>query len=115
MEVVRLSEAKPYQAPKHVDVATLRLQGYEASGAESFSVGLSYYLPGGRAELDATPLEKVYVVLDGEITVTTGEGSWTLGPLDSCRLAPNEARAVENRGNRLATMLVILPYPPSAS
>jgi quercetin dioxygenase-like cupin family protein len=111
MEVVRLSEAKPYQAPKHVDVCALRLQGYEASGAESFSVGLSYYLPGGRAEMDATPVEKVYVVLDGEVTVTTEEGTWTLGPLDSCRLAPNEARAVENRSNRVATMLVILPYP----
>src|SRR6266516_1065725 len=108
MEVVRLSEAKPYQAPKHFDVAALRLQGYEASGAENFSVGVSYYLPGGRAEMDATPIEKVYVVLDGEITVTTDAGSSTLGQLDSCRLAPHETRAVENRSNRVATMLVIL-------
>ncbi|SRR6266705_187249 len=115
MEVVRLSEAKSYQAPKHFDVCALRLQGYEASGTENFSVGVSYYLPGGRAEMDATAIEKVYVVLDGEITVTTEDGTWTLGPLDSCRLAPNEARAVSNRSNRPATMLVILPYPPNSS
>jgi quercetin dioxygenase-like cupin family protein len=112
MEVVRLEEAKPYQAPRHSDMRGLRLQGYEASGGESFWVGLSYFLPGGGAEMDATPVEKVYVVVDGEVTVTTEEATATLGPLDSCRLAPNEARAISNRTNRPATMLVVMPYPP---
>ena len=32
----------------------------------------------------------------------------TLGPLDSCHLGPGEARAIENRGNAVATMLVVL-------
>jgi quercetin dioxygenase-like cupin family protein len=112
MEVVRLSEAKPYQAPGHFDMRGLRLQGHEASGAEGFWVGLSYFLPGGGVELDATPVEKVYVVLEGEVTVVTESGTATLGPLDSCRLAPNEARAIDNRSNRPATMLVVMPYPP---
>ena len=71
MEVVRLADAKPYFPPKHADVRCLRLQGFEASGAASFSVGLSHFLPGGGAELDATPVEKVYVVVSGEVTVTT--------------------------------------------
>jgi quercetin dioxygenase-like cupin family protein len=114
MEVVRLPEARPYEAPKHYDVRSLRLQGFDASGAEGFWVGLSHYLPGGGAEHDATPIEKVYVVLAGEITVITDEGETTLGPLDSCRLAPNEARAVENRTNRPASMLVVMPYPDGA-
>jgi quercetin dioxygenase-like cupin family protein len=113
MEVVRLEEAKPYQASRHFDMRGLRLQGYEASGAESFWVGLSYFLPGGGAEMDATPVEKVYVVVDGEVTVTTEKAVATLGPLDSCRLAPNEARAISNRTNRPATMLVVMPYPPA--
>ena len=113
MEVVRLGEAKPYFPPKHLDVRCLRLQGFEASRATSFSVGLSHFLPGGGAEMDATPLEKVYVVVDGEVTVTTEDGSVTLGPLDSCRLAPGEARSIENRTNRPASMLVIMPYPAS--
>lgn len=112
MEVVRLEEAKPYQASRHFDMRGLRLQGYEASGAQSFWVGLSHFLPGGGAEMDATPVEKVYVVVDGEVTVTTEEATATLGPLDSCRLAPNEARAISNRSNRPATMLVVMPYPP---
>ena len=114
MQVVRLADAKPYQAPGHYDMCGLRLQGFEASGTESFWVGLSNYLPGGGAERDATPIEKVYVVVDGEVTVVTDEGEVVLQRYDSCHLAPGEARAVENRTNLPALMLVVMPYPPSA-
>ena len=84
MEVTHLDDARPYEAPKHFDMRGLRLQGFDASPAESFWVGLSHFLPGGGAEMDATPIEKVYVVVDGEVTVTTETGDTTLGPLDSC-------------------------------
>lgn len=114
MEVSRLDDAKPYEAPKHFDMRGLRLQGFDASAAESFWVGLSHFLPGGGAEMDATPIEKVYVVVDGEVTVTTDDGATTLGPLDSCRLAPGEARSIVNRTNRPASMLVVMPYPDAA-
>jgi quercetin dioxygenase-like cupin family protein len=114
MEVMRLGEAQPYEAPKHFDMRGLRLQGFDASGAENFWVGLSHFLPGGGAEMDATPLEKVYVVLKGEVTVTTEAGDVTLGPLDSCRLAPGEARSILNRTNHPASMLVVMPYPEGA-
>ena len=111
MDVTRISDAKPYEAPKHFDMVGLRLQGWDASPAESFWVGLSHFLPGGGAEHDATPLEKVYVVVDGQVTVTTEEGDTTLGPLDSCRLAAGEARSIVNRTNLPASMLVAMPYP----
>jgi quercetin dioxygenase-like cupin family protein len=111
MEVTRLKDARPYEAPKHFDMRGLRLQGFEASSAESFWVGLSNFLPGGGAEMDSTPLEKVYVVISGEVTISTEEGETTLGPLDSCRLAPGEARAIVNRTNLPALMLVAMPYP----
>lgn len=114
MEVIRLGDAQPYEAPKHFDMRGLRLQGFDASGAENFWVGLSHFLPGGGAEMDATPLEKVYVVVDGEVTVTTKEGDITLGPLDSCHLLPGEARSILNRTNRPASMLVVMPYPAGA-
>ena len=112
MRVTRLGEAKPYEAPKHFDCTALRLQGWDASAAQNFSVGLSHFLPGGGCELDATPLEKVYVVTEGEVTVSTDEGEATLGPYDSIYLAPNEARSIENRTNRPASMIVVMPYPP---
>jgi mannose-6-phosphate isomerase-like protein (cupin superfamily) len=114
MDVTRLDDAKPYEGPKHFDVSTLRLQGFDASSAESFWVGLSHFLPGGGAEMDATPLEKVYVVVDGEVTIVTEDGDTTLHPFDSCWIGANEARAIENRTNRPASMLVVMPYPEGA-
>ena len=111
MEVTRLADAGHYEAPKHFDMRGLRLQGFEASGAENFWVGLSNFLPGGGAEMDGTPIEKVYVVVEGEVTIVTEEGETVLGRFDSVRLAPGEARAVENRTNLPALMLVVMPYP----
>ncbi len=111
MNVTRLTEAQPYDAPKHFDMRGLRLQGFDASPAENFWVGLSCFLPGGGAESDATALEKVYVVLDGAVTVTTDDGDTELGPLDSCHLAAGERRAIINRTNLPASMLVVMPYP----
>lgn len=112
MQITRIADAKAYHPPKHTDMRAMRLQGFDVTDAKNFWVGLSHILPGGGAEMDATPLEKVYVVVSGEVTVITDKGTETLGPLDSCYLAPNEARAVENRTNLTATMLVVMPYPP---
>jgi len=69
MLVKRFADAKPYEAPNHRGVVGLRLQGFEEGGPTNQWVGLSQYLPGGGAGPDSTPFEKVYVVLDGEMTV----------------------------------------------
>jgi uncharacterized cupin superfamily protein len=114
MEVTRIAETTPYEAARHHDVTALRLQGFDASSASRFWVGLSHYEPGGSAERDVSATEKVYIVLDGEVTVLTDDGEVALGPLDSCYLAPGEARAVENRTRTRASMLVVMEYPPGA-
>ena len=91
---------------------SLRLQGLEASGADFAWTGLSYFLPGGGAEMDAGPLGKIYVVLEGEMTIELGTGeTHVLAALDSCFIPGGEARAVRNDGNAIATMLVIMPNP----
>ena len=69
MRVKRFAEARPYEAPNHRGVVGLRLQGFEDGGPTNQWVGLSQFLPGGGAGPDSTPFEKVYVVLDGEMTV----------------------------------------------
>jgi quercetin dioxygenase-like cupin family protein len=115
MHVTRITDAKPYEAPKHFDMRGLRLQGYEASPTERFWVGLSHFLPAGGAESDATPLEKVYVVIDGTVTVSTDEGKSDLGPLDSCHLSAGERRSIVNNTNCPASMLVVMPYPKETS
>jgi len=112
MEVVRLGDAAPYVAPKHHDMRSLRLQGFDASGADFAWTGLSYFLPGGGAEMEAGALGRIYVILDGAITIELGSGeTHVLGPLDSCFIPAGEARAVRNDTNVIATMLVIMPYP----
>jgi mannose-6-phosphate isomerase-like protein (cupin superfamily) len=112
MNVVRLGEAKKYDPPKHVGCHAMHLQHQTTGSKAPYWVGCSYYLPQGTAQLDATDLDKVYVVLDGELTVTVEDAEERLGPLDSVYLAPGESRTVTNNTNRVATMLVIMPYPP---
>ena len=111
MKVTRFADAKPYTAPHHFDMRALRLQGFEPGGPEKFWTGLSHFLPGGGAGPDASPLEKVYVVLAGELTVKTTDQELVLGPMDSCFIAGGEMREVRNKGNAVASMLVVMPYP----
>ncbi len=114
MHITRLADAQPYTAPLHAGVAALRLQGLEASPSSFCSVGLSYYLPGGCAEMSAGPQEKVYVVLEGELVVTLGDGArHVLKGLDSCLIEPGERREVRNETNTVATLLVVMPAPPA--
>ena len=112
MQITRLADAKRYDAPKHFDMRSLRLQGLEATGADFAWAGLSYFLPGGGADMDAGALGKIYVVLEGHISITLGDGSThVLEKLDSCFIPAGEARAVHNHGNVVATMLVVMPSP----
>lgn len=116
MQITRFSEAQPYEAPKHFDMRGLRLQGFEASASSFAWTGLSHFLPGGGASMDASPLEKIYVVLEGEVTIELGDGTThLLKKLDSCFIPGSEAREIRNEGNAVATMLVVMPYSESAS
>ena len=114
MKLKRFDDAQPYDAPNHRGVVGLRLQGFEEGGPTNQWIGLSQFLPGGGAGPDSTPVEKVYVVLDGEMTVLVGEEATVLGRYDSCTIAPGEERVIENRSNHVCTMLVVIPYPPGA-
>ncbi len=114
MLVKRFEDAKPYVAPNHFDVTGLRLQGFEEGGPTNQWVGLSQFLPGGGAGPDSTPIEKVYVVLEGEMTVIIDGEETVLGKYDSCTIPPGQVRKIENRSNHICTMLVVMPYPPEA-
>src|SRR5215813_12359747 len=96
MLVKRFVEAKAYDAPNHRNYSSLRLFGAEAGGPKQFVVGLSHFLPGGGAGPDASPAEKVYTILSGELTVIVGG---------------KESREIINRGNEVVTMLVAVSTP----
>jgi glyoxylate utilization-related uncharacterized protein len=112
MEVTRFADARRYDAPKHFDMRSLRLQGFDATASQFAWVGISHFLPQGGAEMDAGSLEKIYVVLAGAVTVILADGtSHVLAALDSCHIPGGEARAIRNDGNAVATMLVVMPHP----
>jgi quercetin dioxygenase-like cupin family protein len=113
MFVKRFSDAKPYEAPNHRGCSALRLFGAEAGGAKDVIVGVSHFLPGGGAGPDASPPEKVYFVLDGELTVIVDGKETVLKKHDSCIIEPNERREIVNRGNEVCTILVAV-VPPKA-
>jgi len=115
MKITRFDEAQPYVAPNHYEMRSLRLQGFEPGGPETFWTGLSHFLPGGGAGPDSSPLEKVYVVLAGELTVIVDGRATVLRALDSCCIQGNEVREVKNHGNAVASMLVVMPYPEKAT
>ena len=112
MLVKRFDQATPYDAPNHRGVVGLRLQGFEVGGPTNQWVGFSQFLPGGGAGPDSTPFEKVYVVLEGAMTVIVAGQETVLGPMDSVTIAPNEVREIVNRSHHVCKMLVVIPYPP---
>jgi mannose-6-phosphate isomerase-like protein (cupin superfamily) len=114
MHVNRFKDALPYDAPNHRGVVGLRLQGHQENGPKNQWVGFSQFLPGGGAGPDSTPFEKVYVVLEGEMTVIVDGKETVLHAMDSCTIWPGEMREIVNRSNHICKMLVVLPYPPPA-
>jgi hypothetical protein len=118
MHVVRQELAPVYEAPGHSAMSMRRLQGREAGPSDSVWMGLSVIEPGGGTTLSASAVEKFYVVVDGELEITAELGGVTrtevLHRLDSCRIAPAEARQLFNRSDRPAVVLLVMPEARAA-
>ncbi|WP_258359130.1 cupin domain-containing protein [Moorella sulfitireducens (nom. illeg.)] len=108
MKKIELKDVKPYEAPRHFKMVSLKLHGKEESGAQKFWMGMSHFLPGGGAEYDSAPVERVYFVLEGEMTVISESGKMVLKEWDSVYIGPGEKRELINETNKPATMLVII-------
>ena len=106
MQVKRFTEAKPYEAPNHRNYSSLRLFGAEAGGTQTLIVGISHFLPGGGAGPDASPPEKVYYILAGELTVIAGGKESVAKAGDTVYIGPNESREIVNRGHEVCTIAV---------
>jgi quercetin dioxygenase-like cupin family protein len=113
MKKIELKNVSPYSAPGHFNMTALRLQGKDETGISKFWMGMSYFLPGGGADWaydKDSPTEKVYYVLDGEITVTSKDEEFVLREGDSLFIGPNEGRSMLNKSNRVAAVLVVITY-----
>ena len=113
-----LEELQKYEAPGHHGMTAMRIHGKEETGAKYFWMGVSTFLPGGGAEYayEDNPLEKLYYVLEGEVTVTDKAGKvYVMKKDESITILPFEGRLLENRSNRPARMLVVANYPDATS
>ncbi len=123
MHVTRFDQAPDYTAPNHFGMRCQRLQGREAGPAVQLWLGVSTLEPGGHTGLDSSPMEKHYVVLDGELTVVAEQDGRheeaVLRRHDSCRFAPGEARQLVNRSQQPVQVLLAMPFaafaPPGDS
>jgi uncharacterized cupin superfamily protein len=113
MQVVRFADAPAYTAPGHHDMQMVRLQGREAGPSTDVWLGVSRIAPGGGTTLSASPQEKMYVVLEGEVSISNGESEASLRAWDSCRIAASEPRRLENRTAQPAVVLLVMPLSDS--
>jgi uncharacterized cupin superfamily protein len=77
-------------------------------GVSSFGLNLILLDPGQRGRIHRHERqEEVYVVLEGELTLSVEEDEHTLGPGDAARVAPEVRRQLGNRGEVRVAVLAI--------
>ena len=113
MHVIRFNEANTYQAPNHDNMTCFRLQGKEASPCQQMWMGMSVFEPGGQTGFDASNVEKIYLVVEGEVTVycETADGLKSEAVLrqnDSCVFLSGEKRQLKNLSNDIAKVVLIM-------
>ena len=85
-----------------------RLQGGEISPFPD-QVGLSVFDPDGGAQLSSSAVDRVYVVVSGEITVTVDGREHVLREFDSCFIPAGEERALLNKGILPVILITVIP------
>ena len=92
-------ELEPYFPAGHFGVTCKRYSEFEPDGGADWAY-------------EDNPLEKVYFVLEGEMTVTDKEGTkYVIHAGESISFPPNEGRGLKNESGKPAKMLVIINYP----
>lgn len=114
-KIVRKSEAVPYEAPGHYKVLTTHLHIPPDVDNGRLVMGLSHFLPGGGAEFGTNPLESIYYIISGEMTLKTEKEETVLHAGDSFRCSPNTSKGVVNKGAETCQMLVCLLPPENMS
>jgi hypothetical protein len=81
MNLTRYASAPAYHPANHEGMHCLRLQGHEAGPSDTICLVLSHLLPGGGTTLDGSTVEKLYVLLEGKVTIITDSGEHVLRKL----------------------------------
>ena len=72
-------------------------------------------MPGGGAGPDASPLEKVYIISEGQLTIKANGETKIASPGDTVFIPGGMEREIRNETNEVVVMNVIMPYPPKES
>ena len=112
MKKISIADVNSYSPPAHSGMNAFRLQGKDETGIQQFWVGKSFFLPGGTADwaYEDNLNEKVYYILEGEMTVKSKDETFYLKKGDSIYIAPNEGREMINEGRSVCEVLVIITY-----
>ena len=105
-----------YSAPGHYDCEPTRLHDLSGGGANDVEggkmiMGITYFQPGGYTDFGANPLESIYYILEGQMTLKTEEEETVLYAGDSFRCVGGVVKSVTNNGDSVTKMLVCL-LPP---
>jgi len=111
-KITKANEAVKYEAPGHFDVRTTRLHNPVDVNDGRIVMGLSHFLPGGGAAKNAIPVEFIYYIIEGEMTITLDDGAFVLKAGDSIHCGPMTTKEIKNTGIVTTKMLVIL-LPPA--
>ena len=106
---VTFDDVTPYDAPGHFKMSANSFIGGRAGNAENLQIGLSIFEPGGGAEQSTRPVEMIYFVLEGTLTITTPDGEITLNQHDAIYRPVGSMAGIINNSGAPVKMLVIAP------
>lgn len=97
----------PYDAPQHHGVNGILKLTKEQS--RRTIVNYSYFQTNGGAEMSSAPVERVYYIVKGSITVTgkNNDEAHVLNAGDMVYIAPEEEREITVNGGQPAEVLVV--------
>ena len=110
-KIVRKEDAVPYEAPGHFSMLPTRLHNPQDVNGGKMIMGLSHFLPGGGCEFGANPLESIYYLISGEMTLRTEDGETVLHAGDSFHCGGGTQKGILNKGTETCKMLVCLVPP----
>ena len=105
-----------YSAAGHYECVPTRLHDIDGAGANDneggkIIMGITYFVPGGSTEFTSNPMESIYYILTGEMTLKTEDGETVLHAGDSFHCVGGVAKSVTNTGTEVCQMLVVLQPP----
>lgn len=112
-KIVRKAEATSYEAPGHFGVLPTRLHNPQDVNDGKMIMGLSHFLPGGGCEFGSNPLESIYYIISGEMTLKTDDEETVLHAGDTFHCGGGTNKSILNTGTEACQMLVCL-VPPEA-